>query len=80
MLTNHDYFKTEAAFRALLPGKIALTAMQIADAKSISPREALGRFYASPTYRQLEDEATKCWWESPSELCRDYCATDSRHA
>ena len=31
---------------------------------SVSGREA---------YSQLENESTKCWWESPAELCRDYC-------
>ena len=77
MLTNHEFFKSEKAFRALLPGKIALTAMRIADGQKIPPREALDRFYFSPTYSQLENESTKCWWESPAELCRDYCASRS---
>ena len=56
----------------MLPGKIALTALRIAESERITPREALGRFYASTTYRSLEDESTKCWWESPHELHRDY--------
>ena len=67
-----DYFQSEKAFRAMLPGKIALTALRIAESERITPREALGRFYASATYRSLEDEATKSWWESPHELHRDY--------
>lgn len=67
-----DYFQSEKAFRAMLPGKIALTALRIAESERITPREALGRFYASATYRSLEDESTKSWWESPRELHRDY--------
>ncbi len=67
-----DYFPSERAFRAMLPGKIALTAILVADADGITPREALSRFYNSPTYARLEDEASKSWWESPQELCRDF--------
>ena len=67
-----DYFPSEKAFRAMLPGKIALTAILVADADGITPREALARFYNSPTYARLEDESSKSWWESPHELCRDF--------
>ena len=67
-----DFFPSEKAFRAMLPGKIARTAMRVAAASGIRPREALSRFYASPTYARLEDEASKSWWESPQELSRDY--------
>ena len=73
-----DYFPNEKAFRAMLPGKIALTAVRLADAKHVDPLEALGLFYTSETYRRLEDEQTKSWWESPRELCRDYLAADTR--
>ena len=72
-----DYFPNEKAFRAMLPGKIALTAVRLADAKHVDPLEALGLFYSSDTYRQLEDEQTKSWWESPRELCRDYLAANN---
>ena len=69
-----DYFQNEKAFRALLPGKIALTVVQLSEDMGISPRAALGRFYTSQTYNALEDESTKRWWESPRELCRDFAA------
>ena len=72
-----DYFPNEKAFRAMLPGQIALTAVRLADAKHVDPLEALGLFYTSETYRRLEDEQTKSWWESPRELCRDYLAADN---
>lgn len=71
---SSDYFPSEKAFRALLPGKIALTAVRLADDGGISPRAALGNFYASRTYGALEDESSKRWWESPRELCRDFKA------
>lgn len=66
-----DFFKSEKAFRALLPGKIAIAAETLAKTRQLSPREALALFYNSSTYKRLETESTKCWWESPSELCRD---------
>ena len=69
-----DYFQSEKAFRALLPGKIALTVIRLAEEAGISPRAALGDFYGSRTYCALEDESTKRWWESPRELVRDFAA------
>lgn len=69
---SSDYFASEKAFRAMLPGKIAMTAIRLAEAERISPLDALGRFYASETYRVLEDESSKSWWESPRELARDF--------
>ena len=71
---NSDYFPSEKAFRALLPGKIALAAVRLAEDRGVSPRAALGDFYASPTYCALEDESSKRWWESPRELYRDFAA------
>lgn len=44
-----DFFPSEKASRAMLPGKIARTAIHVAAASGIRPREALSRFYASPT-------------------------------
>ena len=69
-----ECFKSEKAFRAILPGKIALVCERIADECGVSPMEALARFYASPTYAELEIESTKRWWESPAELFRDWQA------
>lgn len=67
-----DFFSSEKAFRAMLPGKIARAVIHVATTNGIRPREALSRFYASPTYARLENEASKSWWESPQELSRDF--------
>ena len=67
-----DYFKSEKAFRALLPGEIALVCERIAEMEGMTPLAALTSFYASPAYRGLQDESTKRWWESPAELARDW--------
>lgn len=72
---SSNYFANEKSFRAMLPGKIALTTMRLAEAKKIAPLKALNLFYTSETYRHLEDESTKTWWESPRELCRDFLVT-----
>lgn len=71
-MPGNDFFGSEKAFRALLPGKIALACERIAEREKIPPVVALERFYESPTYRELEIESTKRWWESPAELARDY--------
>ena len=63
-----DYFDSEKAFRAMLPGKIALACQLIAQQEDIAILDALGRFYESPTYALLEREPTKYWWESPAQL------------
>lgn len=79
-MSKNGYFPSEKAFRSMLPGKIAMTAILVANANGISHREALSRFYGSPTYARLEDEASKSWWESPQELCRDFSLdTSSAH-
>lgn len=44
-----------------LPGKIVNVAAIIADHDHCSMLEAMQRFYASPVYRQLEQEDTKLW-------------------
>ncbi|MBR3583019.1 MAG: hypothetical protein IKO01_06220 [Kiritimatiellae bacterium] len=78
-MQGNDFFGSEKAFRAILPGKIALTCERIAEREKIPPVVALERFYESPTYRELEIESTKRWWESPAELARDY-AVESQGA
>ena len=47
---------TQDTLRVLLPSKVALAA-------------ELPRFYASRTYRELENEKSKYWWFSPVDLC-----------
>jgi hypothetical protein len=63
---------TQENFRLLLPGKIASVAEKIAADRKCSPKEALQTFYASALYRQLENEKTKRWWESPLQLYQDF--------
>lgn len=63
---------TQEKLRALLPGKIAAVVEMLAAEWKCSPKEALVKFYLSDFYRELEDEKTKRWWESPAQLCRDF--------
>ncbi len=63
---------TQKNFRILLPGKIAAVVEKVAAHKKCSGKEALLAFYQSNLYRQLENEKTKCWWESPEQLYQDY--------
>lgn len=44
-----------------LPGKIAGVAAIIAASDGCTQLEAMRRFYASATYRGLQDETTKLW-------------------
>ena len=62
---------TQNNLRAILPAKIALVAMLIAEKEHCTPIEALLRFYKSDVYKGLETEATKRWWQSPVELVED---------
>lgn len=52
---------TQQNLHLFLPGKIANVAKIIADHDHCSMLEAMQRFYASPVYRQLEQEETKLW-------------------
>lgn len=52
---------TQQNLYLFLPGKIANVATIIADKEHCSQLEAMRRFYASATYRGLQDEATKLW-------------------
>lgn len=62
---------TQKNLRTILPGKIAMIAMLIAEEKHCSPLEALLQFYKSDVYKDLEIESTKRWWQSPLELTED---------
>ena len=61
--------------RSLLPGKIAKVVSIMAHENKISLKEALLTFYASPLYKNLENESTKCWWLSPLQLFEDSTKT-----
>ena len=63
---------TQKNFRGLLPGKISAVVMLLAEELKCSPKEALLEFYSSPTYRELEQESSKRWWESPRQLYDDF--------
>ena len=63
-----EFTVTQENIRALLPFKIAQICAKIQKAKRCSPHQALLEFYASGLYRELEDESTKRWWESPEQL------------
>ncbi len=67
---------TQEKLRVLLPAKIAAVVVMLAEHWKCSPKEALVKFYLSDFYRELEDEKTKRWWESPVQLYRDFL---SRH-
>ena len=47
---------TQETLRVLLPSKVALAVEEIAKARGTDPLEELPKFYASATYRALENE------------------------
>ena len=59
---------SQETLRVLLPSKVALAVEEIAKRRGTDPVEELPKFYASATYRALENEKSKYWWFSPSEL------------
>ena len=56
----------------LLPGKVTDVAMRVAHHDNISSLEAMRQFYASATYRRLEQEETKIWHLGPVALYQEY--------
>ena len=52
----------------LLPSKISLMTEMLCEDTGISVVDAMKRIYASPTYRQLEQEETKMWHLGPVAL------------
>lgn len=62
---------TQKNLRTILPSKIALATMLIAEEKHCTPIEALLYFYKTDVYKDLETESTKRWWQSPLELVED---------
>ena len=60
---------TQKTLRVILPSKVALTVEEIASRNGSDSIHELPRFYASATYRALENEKSKYWWFSPAELC-----------
>lgn len=59
---------TQANLHLLLPWKISGISELWARDLGVSPLEAMQRFYATPFYNQLADEATKYWHYSPEQL------------
>ena len=60
---------TQKTLRVILPSKVALTLDEIAKSRGCDALDILPDFYASATYRALENEKSKYWWFSPAELC-----------
>jgi hypothetical protein len=63
---------TQENFRLLLPGKIAVIVEKRMEEQLCTAKEALLSFYHSKLYRELENEKTKRWWESPAQLYADW--------
>lgn len=59
---------TQENFRILLPYKIAKLVEIRAKKNNTSYKTELLQFYTSNLYKQLEQEKTKYWWESPEQL------------
>lgn len=57
----------------LLPGKIASVSAMYADDHNCSIVDAMMLFYASATYRNLQDESTKFWHYGPVALYEIWC-------
>ena len=63
---------TQQNLYLLLAGKAAAVAAFIAEDEHIAPLDALTAFYASDTYRRLEEESTKLWHYGPVALYEEY--------
>lgn len=65
---------TQQNLYLFLPGKIANVVSIIAEAEHCSSLEAMQRFYASATYQELQQEATKLWHLGAVALYEMYCS------
>jgi len=63
---------TQENVHIFIPHKVSEIAEMIAEDEHISQIDALRKFYHSNTYKQLEDEATKLWYESAFGLYKYY--------
>lgn len=58
----------QANLYLFLPSKVSRMAEMLIEDKGIGVVEAVKAIYASATYKQLEDEASKTWHDSPVGL------------
>ena len=58
----------------LLPSKVAWLAGMVAEQRCVGIVDAVRDVYASETYRQLENEATKMWHLGPVALFEEFTA------
>lgn len=65
---------TQQNLYLIIAGKAAAVAAFIAEDEHINLIEALNRFYASSTYKRLEQESTKLWHYGPVALYQEYLA------
>lgn len=63
---------TQENVHIFIPYKASEVAALIAEDEQISKIDALRKFYHSTTYKQLEDELTKLWYESAKGLYEYY--------
>lgn len=63
---------TQENVHIFIPHKAAGVIDMIAEEEKISTLDALRKFYSSKTYKQLEDEETKLWYESAISLYQYY--------
>ncbi len=63
---------TQENVHIFIPHKAAGVIDMIAEEEQISILDALRKFYGSQTYKQLEDEQTKLWYESTIGLYQYY--------
>ncbi len=59
---------TQKNLYLLLPSKVSWLADMLCADEHISTIEALRRIYSSAMYKELEQESTKRWHESPVSL------------
>ncbi|MGL4484953.1 MAG: hypothetical protein ACRCUS_08385 [Anaerovoracaceae bacterium] len=55
-----------------LPLKVIEVAEMAAKDRKTSSLDEMLKFYKSDTYRKLEQEKTKLWWESPLSIYERY--------
>ena len=63
---------TQQNLYLIIAGKVAAVAAFIAGDDHFSIIDALTKFYASNTYKRLEQESTKLWHYGPVALYQEY--------
>lgn len=70
--------KNERFFYLAIPERVEKVVILILRNFDATPTEAISAFYASPTYRKLEEMKTGFWKKSPKFLYEDFLTSTGR--